>query len=149
MSDDDRRESQLNSIVETLAQVAAQQRQTTEQQARLAEQQAIDAAASAERDRRRERQIDFILEQQARDVTQDARRDTRLDRIERIAKLFASAGRRARREARDQDRRISALVEAQLHTEANVGELANTVRALVTERNGDGASKADARSEEG
>lgn len=142
MSDDDRREGQLNSIVETLAQVAKQQRDAAARADR-------DAAESAERDRRRERQIDFILEQQARDVTQDARRDTRLDRIERIAKLFASAGRRARREARDQDRRISALVEAQLHTEANVAQLASTVRALATQRGGSGTISADAHGNEG
>jgi hypothetical protein len=144
MSDDDRREGQLNSIVETLAQIAEQQRQTTQQQRDAATRADRDAAESAERDRRRERQIDFILEQQARDVTQDARRDLRLDRIERIAKLFANAGRRARREARDQDRHISALVEAQLHTEANVAQLANTVRAIVTERNGNGNGADDA-----
>jgi len=126
MSDDERRERELNRIVETLA--------------RVAEQRERDAAESAARDRQRERQIDFILEQQARDIAGDARRDRRLDRIERIAKLFVNAGRRARREALDQDRRITALVEAQLHTEATVVQLANTVRAIATGRdNGNGA----------
>ncbi len=127
MSDDERRERELNRIVETLA--------------RVAEQRERDAAESAARDRQRERQIDFILEQQARDTAGDARRDRSLDRIERIAKLFVNAGRRARREALDQDRRITALVEAQLHTEANVVQLANTVRAIATgtRDNGNGA----------
>jgi hypothetical protein len=140
MSDDERREHELNRIVETLA--------------RVAEQRERDAAESAARDRQRERQIDFILEQQARDIAGDARRDRRLDRIERIAKLFVNAGRRARREVRDQDRRITALVEAQFRgeaetsslrtkveqTTANVNRLADTVRQLATKSNGNGAN---------
>jgi parvulin-like peptidyl-prolyl isomerase len=140
MSDDERREHELNRIVETLA--------------RVAEQRERDAAESAARDRQRERQIDFILEQQARDIAGDARRDRRLDRIERIAKLFVNAGRRARREALDQDRRITALVEAQFRgeaetsslrtkveqTTANVNRLADTVRQLATKSNGNGAN---------
>lgn len=43
--------------------------------------------------------------------------DGRLDRIERLAKLFVRAGRRARRDIRDQNDKINILIDLHLENE--------------------------------
>lgn len=109
----------------------------------------------------RQRQMDFIVEQQAQftvnmqklEESQDAltrkldrladsqqraedsreKADARLDRTERVLKLMVRAGQRARRNMRDQDGRITVLIDT---TE----QLAETVRQLATKQNGNGKS---------
>ena len=44
--------------------------------------------------------------------------EQRLDRLERIAKLFVKAGRRARRDGREQDEKINMLIAAQMENDA-------------------------------
>ncbi len=93
-------------------------------------------------DEERQRQLDTLLEQQAalavkldlmlesrqRDEEARAREEAaqeraharavgRIDRLERVAKLMVRAGLRAQRGMREQDSRISTLVDSQLHTE--------------------------------
>jgi hypothetical protein len=43
--------------------------------------------------------------------------EQRLDRLERIAKLFAKAGRRVRREVREHESKINYLIDLQMHNE--------------------------------
>jgi hypothetical protein len=43
--------------------------------------------------------------------------EQRLDRLERIAKLFARAGRRVRREVREHESKISYLIDLQIRNE--------------------------------
>jgi hypothetical protein len=43
--------------------------------------------------------------------------EQRLDRLERIAKLFVKAGLRARREGREQDKKLDHLISLQIHNE--------------------------------
>ena len=43
--------------------------------------------------------------------------EQRLDRLERIAKLFVTAGLRARRNMRDMDAKINILIDAQIRNE--------------------------------
>ena len=43
--------------------------------------------------------------------------EQRLDRIERILTLFVNAGRRARKQSREQDERISIIIKTQMETE--------------------------------
>jgi hypothetical protein len=43
--------------------------------------------------------------------------EQRLDRLERIAKLFVTAGLRARRNMRDMDDKINILIDAQIRNE--------------------------------
>ena len=43
--------------------------------------------------------------------------EQRLDRLERIAKLFVTAGLRARRESREHDNKINHLVDLQIRNE--------------------------------
>ena len=43
--------------------------------------------------------------------------EQRLDRVERILTLFVNAGRRARRQSREQDERISIIIKTQMETE--------------------------------
>jgi hypothetical protein len=43
--------------------------------------------------------------------------EQRLDRIERILTLFVKAGRRARKQSREQDERISIIIKTQMETE--------------------------------
>ena len=43
--------------------------------------------------------------------------EQRLDRLERIAKLFVKAGLGARREGREQDKKIDHLISLQIHNE--------------------------------
>ncbi len=104
-------------------------------------------------DEERQRQMDFILQSQARS-------ETRIDRLERVVKLMVRAGLRARRDMREQDARISTLVDSQLHTEEiarlnneavselaeatrqnsdAIGELAGIVRELAGRQNGNGS----------
>lgn len=87
----------------------------------------------------RQRQMDFILQSQARS-------EARLDRLERVAKLMVRAGLRARRQMREQDARITTLVDSQMHTEEIVrqnseaiGQLAEIVRQLAHRQNGNGS----------
>lgn len=60
---------------------------------------------------------EFVATQQAQFAEQMQQANKRTDRLERIARLMVRAGLRARRNMREQDGRIGALVEAQLHTE--------------------------------
>ena len=43
--------------------------------------------------------------------------DQRLDRAERLLVLFVKAGRRARKQSREQDERISIIIKTQMETE--------------------------------
>lgn len=50
--------------------------------------------------------------------------EDRLDRLERIAKLLVRAGLRARREMRQQDDKITIMIDAQIKNEERFAELA-------------------------
>ncbi len=50
--------------------------------------------------------------------------EDRLDRLERIAKLLVRAGLRARREMRQQDDKITIMIDAQIKNETRFAELA-------------------------
>jgi len=50
--------------------------------------------------------------------------EARLDRLERIAKLLVRAGLRARREMRQQDDKITIMIDAQIKNEERFAELA-------------------------
>jgi hypothetical protein len=104
-------------------------------------------------DEERQRQMDFLLTQQAQFAANlqqhdEARQqaDRRLDRLERVVKLAVRAGLRSRRNMREQDTRITTLVDSQLRTEEiarqnseSIGRLAEIVRQLATgHANGDG-----------
>jgi len=121
-------------------------------------------------DEERQQQMDFILENQARFAARleheeeerqrleqlhgrmeqfmldtQVRTSFRLDRIEGIAKLFVRAGLRGRRQMREQDARIAALVGSQLHLEEmtrrnseNIDRLAEIVGQLANRQNGNG-----------
>ena len=52
--------------------------------------------------------------------------EQRLDRLERIAKLMANAGLRARNRVREHDEKISILLNAQIRTEAAFARLAES-----------------------
>jgi hypothetical protein len=52
--------------------------------------------------------------------------EQRLDRLERIAKLMANAGLRARNRVREHDEKISILLDAQIRTEAAFARLAES-----------------------
>jgi D-serine deaminase-like pyridoxal phosphate-dependent protein len=52
--------------------------------------------------------------------------EERLDRLERIAKLLVRAGLRARREMRQQDDKITIMIDAQIKNEARFAELAES-----------------------
>jgi len=52
--------------------------------------------------------------------------EERLDRLERIAKLLVRAGLRARREMRQQDDKITIMMDAQLKNEERFAELAKS-----------------------
>lgn len=54
--------------------------------------------------------------------------EARLDRLERIAKLFVTAGLRARGNMRDLDEKISILVDAQIANEERFATLAESQR---------------------
>ena len=112
-------------------------------------------------DEERQRQMDFILEQQAQFVTNiqrleeaQANADKRTDRLERVMKMMVRAGLRARREMREQDARITTLVDSQVRTEQiahrnseaiernseSITQLADIVRQLATRQNDNGKS---------
>jgi hypothetical protein len=61
--------------------------------------------------------------------------EERLDRLERIARLMVRAGLRARREMRQQDDKITIMIDAQIKNEDRFAELAksqkNTDRILA------------------
>ena len=52
--------------------------------------------------------------------------EERLDRLERIAKLMVRAGLRARRQARQQDDKITIMIDAQIKNEERFKELAES-----------------------
>jgi hypothetical protein len=52
--------------------------------------------------------------------------EERLDRLERIARLLVRAGLRARREMRQQDDKITIMMDAQLKNEQRFAELAES-----------------------
>jgi hypothetical protein len=52
--------------------------------------------------------------------------EERLDRLERIARLLVRAGLRARREMRQQDDKITIMMDAQLKNEERFAELAKS-----------------------
>jgi D-serine deaminase-like pyridoxal phosphate-dependent protein len=52
--------------------------------------------------------------------------EDRLDRLERIARLMVRAGLRARREMRQQDDKITILIDAQLRNEERFAKLAES-----------------------
>ena len=52
--------------------------------------------------------------------------EQRLDRLERIARLLVRAGLRARREMRQQDDKITIMMDAQLKNEQRFAELAES-----------------------
>ena len=54
--------------------------------------------------------------------------EQRLDRIERIAKLFVTAGLRARRNMRELDEKIGIMVDAQIANEERFAVLADSQR---------------------
>lgn len=60
------------------------------------------------------------------------KQEERLDRLERIAKLLVRAGLRARREMRQQDDKITIMIDAQIKNEKRFAELAEALK----QRNG-------------
>jgi hypothetical protein len=59
------------------------------------------------------------------------KQEERLDRLERIAKLMVRAGLRARREMRQQDDKITIMMDAQLKNEDRFAKLAQAQTELV------------------
>lgn len=57
--------------------------------------------------------------------------EERLDRLERIAKLLVRAGLRARREMRQQDDKITIMIDAQIRNEDRFAKLAQAQTALA------------------
>jgi len=57
--------------------------------------------------------------------------EERLDRLERIAKLLVRAGLRARREMRQQDVKITIMVDAQIKNEERFARLAQAQTELA------------------
>jgi hypothetical protein len=93
-----------------------------------------------------QRTMEFILNQQAQLVTNQQKTDERLTRLEDIVGKLATAtlSRFESLEAKlaemseNFDRKIAALVDAQLRTEENVRNLTAVVDRYFRERNGDG-----------
>ena len=56
--------------------------------------------------------------------------EERLDRLERIARLMVRAGLRARREMRQQDDKITIMIDAQIKNEERFAKLANAQTEL-------------------
>lgn len=56
--------------------------------------------------------------------------EERLDRLERIAKLLVRAGLRARREMRQQDDKITIMIDAQIKNEERFAKLAQAQTEL-------------------
>lgn len=57
--------------------------------------------------------------------------EERLDRLERIAKLLVRAGLRARREMRQQDDKITIMIDAQIKNEERFARLAEAQSELA------------------
>ena len=57
--------------------------------------------------------------------------EDRLDRLERIAKLLVRAGLRARRELRQQDDKITIMIDAQIKNEERFAKLAQAQTELA------------------
>jgi pyruvate-formate lyase len=57
--------------------------------------------------------------------------EERLDRLERIAKLLVRAGLRARRELRQQDDKITIMIDAQIKNEERFAKLAEAQTELA------------------
>ena len=57
--------------------------------------------------------------------------EERLDRLERIAKLLVRAGLRARREMRQQDDKITIMIDAQIKNEDRFAKLAQAQAELA------------------
>ena len=57
--------------------------------------------------------------------------EERLDRLERIAKLLVRAGLRARREMRQQDDKITIMIDAQIKNEDRFAKLAQVQTELA------------------
>jgi len=57
--------------------------------------------------------------------------EERLDRLERIAKLMVRAGLRARRELRQQDDKITIMIDAQIKNEHRFADLAESQKQLA------------------
>ncbi|HLN99645.1 MAG TPA: hypothetical protein VK208_14390 [Pyrinomonadaceae bacterium] len=57
--------------------------------------------------------------------------DDRLDRLERIARLLVRAGLRARRELRQQDDKITIMMDAQIKNEERFAKLAQAQTELA------------------
>ncbi len=57
--------------------------------------------------------------------------EDRLDRLERIAKLLVRAGLRARRELRQQDDKITIMIDAQIKNEDRFAKLAEAQTELA------------------
>ena len=57
--------------------------------------------------------------------------EERLDRLERIAQLLVRAGLRARREMRQQDDKITIMIDAQIKNEERFAKLAQAQTELV------------------
>ncbi len=79
--------------------------------------------------------IDRLTDSQRRAEDSRGKDASRLDRAERVLKLMVRAGQRGRRELRDQDTRIAALINT---TE----QLTEIVRQLATKQNGNGTGGA-------
>ena len=59
------------------------------------------------------------------------KQEERLDRLERIAKLLVRAGLRARREMRQQDDKITIMIDAQIKNEDRFAKLAQAQTELA------------------
>ncbi len=59
------------------------------------------------------------------------KQEERLDRLERIAKLLVRAGLRARREMRQQDDKITIMMDAQIKNEERFAKLAQAQTELA------------------
>ena len=57
--------------------------------------------------------------------------EEKLDRLERIARLMVRAGLRARREMRQQDDKITIMIDAQIKNEDRFAELAESQKQLA------------------
>ena len=73
--------------------------------------------------------------------------EQRLDRIERIAKLFVTAGLRMRHNLRELDDKISILISAQIRSEDQAAEFREDMRQMLAaqKKNDERFAKADAR----
>jgi hypothetical protein len=57
--------------------------------------------------------------------------EQRLDRLERITRLFVKAGLRARREGREQDKKIDHLISLQIHNEEKFANQDEKISTLI------------------